>query len=269
MEDRPAKCAGPAALVRRRTSRAVPGRPENAVDWTPTGVFGRTVRMGVFGVVSALLTLGAHRMAGGAPPPVWSVFTAMSAFVIVGWFASRRERSGVQLGALVGGSQLAAHGWFVLPAVLALFRARSGAPSDSALVAALFCHHGAVAVSPADLAAATRGLDLSSLRTSVVGSAAAAAAHAGTGGMVAQLALMMAAHLGAALVVAWWLRVGERRAWSVVRRLVRECTLRYSFPVPPAAALVVVDRGLVLIPRRWSGVLSGRGPPAFGLALSR
>ncbi|MEO9137580.1 MAG: hypothetical protein ABI345_00785, partial [Jatrophihabitans sp.] len=236
-------------------------------DWTPTGVFGRTVRMGVFGVVSALLTLGAHRMAGGAPPPVWSVFTAMSAFVIVGWFASRRERSGVQLGALVGGSQLAAHGWFVLPAVLALFRARSGAPSDSALVAALFCHHGAVAVSPADLAAATRGLDLSSLRTSAV--ASAAAAHAGTGGMVGQLALMMAAHLGAALVVAWWLRVGERRAWSVVRRLVRACTLRYSFPVPHAAALVVVAGRLVLTPRRWSGVLSGRGPPVLGLALSR
>lgn len=222
--------------------------------------------MSVFAVVSALLALAAHRVAGGAAPPAWTVFTATGAFLLLGWCASRRERSGFQLGALVGGSQIAAHGWFVLPTVLALFRGRTGGPSDSALVAALFCHHGASAVSPAELATATRGLDLSSLHASA---ATTVAQQGGSGGLAAQLALMMAAHLGAALVVAWWLRIGERRAWSAVCRLVRACALRHSFPSPASATLVIAGRCLVLTPRRWSGVLSGRGPPALLLAPSR
>ena len=76
---------------------------------------------------------------------------------------------------------------------------------------------------------------------------------------------MLAVHLGAALVMAWWLRRGERAVWSAVGRVVRDvaaasrarCCLVSSRPAGRVTAVVWA-------PRRWmrgTGVVA-RGPPA-------
>ncbi|WP_018653998.1 hypothetical protein [Actinomadura flavalba] len=74
---------------------------------------------------------------------------------------------------------------------------------------------------------------------------------------------MTAAHAGAACVSAWWLRRGERAAWSLARRALFRplLPLRVVLPVPPAVALPVYS-----VPVRPIGLLlrhdvARRGPP--------
>ncbi|WP_433335327.1 MFS transporter [Spirillospora sp. CA-294931] len=76
---------------------------------------------------------------------------------------------------------------------------------------------------------------------------------------------MALAHVLAALATAWWLRRGERRAWQLVRALVRPLPPPLAVPSPPPSRLVVVPRGeprvrcLAAVLRH---VLVLRGPPA-------
>jgi hypothetical protein len=84
---------------------------------------------------------------------------------------------------------------------------------------------------------------------------------------------MLAAHLVAAAVMAWWLTRGERAAWSLIGRVLRSMRT-HLVARPPLAPATLSIAGVVSIagPTRWSTPLVGRAPPiaqsAFLIALT-
>jgi hypothetical protein len=78
---------------------------------------------------------------------------------------------------------------------------------------------------------------------------------------------MLAAHLAAAALLAWWLRRGERAAWGAARRLARAVTARFA--LRPRLAAASRPRTRPTIRRRdrrrdllWAAATCKRGPPA-------
>ncbi|WP_067486031.1 hypothetical protein [Actinomadura hibisca] len=81
---------------------------------------------------------------------------------------------------------------------------------------------------------------------------------------------MTLAHLGAALVAAWWLRRGEAAVWGLARRVAAAtgASWRGLFdalaptapPARPAVPVPVADRPVIHAPLRH--ILISRGPPA-------
>ncbi|MGI5168296.1 hypothetical protein ACQEU3_28495 [Spirillospora sp. CA-253888] len=81
---------------------------------------------------------------------------------------------------------------------------------------------------------------------------------------------MTLAHLGTALVAAWWLRRGEAAVWGLARRVAAATGASWSgllavpdpavLPFRPAVPASAPDRSAVRAPLRH--VLIGRGPPA-------
>ncbi len=224
--------------------------------WHPCGRIGRVIRVAAFAAVSLGLAVAAHVAGGGHRPPPAVANVAFGALMLLGWLASRRERTGRQIAALVIGSQAVLHVVFVL-------RERMAGPAGSRAslnLASLFlCHHGSTPISSAQVKAATAGIDLSSLTT--------LARHTTPtpppGWLVGWApAAMIAAHLLAATVVAWWLRRGERALWTAACRVVRTLLggLR-SAGAPLCAMLVAQGRSDAAVPQvhvtRWGS----RAPP--------
>lgn len=212
------------------------------------------MRTGLFALVSLTLAAAAHRAAGGVAPGAVTLAVAGAALLMLGWPLSARERSGGQLAALVLGSQAVLHVGFVA-APLLMARA-AGGRSAASLAALLFCHHGSHPISTAQLRAAVADLGIRYQPTP--GDAPAIS----VGGVA-----MLAAHVAAAAVVAWWLRRGERAAWEAARRIM--CRLQPAMPVAvrPAAPAAWAARWTV-VPARWGGRLPGRGPPALRSCVS-
>lgn len=139
----------------------------------------RPARAVVFATVCATLATLGHVLAGGAAVPAWAALTGFGAVLGVTLVLAGHERS---LATILGGllgGQFALH---------TLFTAACAPPS----------HH-----TPEAHAAMTGAME----------PAAVPAAHGGNG-----LAMTLA-HCTAALVAAWWLRRGERAAWSLARRI--------------------------------------------------
>ncbi|MES9537027.1 MULTISPECIES: hypothetical protein [unclassified Actinomadura] len=139
----------------------------------------RAARAVVFATVCATLAILGHVLAGGAAVPPWAAIMGFGAVLGVTLMLAGHERS---LATILGGllgGQFALH---------TLFTAAT-APAAHTM--------------PETHAAMTGAMEPVALPT----------AHGGNG------LVMTLAHCTAALVAAWWLRRGERAAWSLARRV--------------------------------------------------
>lgn len=215
----------------------------------------RAARAGVFAASSVALAVGAHRFGGGAQPTRAVLMTALAMSFGFGLLWSRRERRGPAIAGVVLLSQLALHAAFAF-APMRSGGIRAG-DEVNRWAAMLLCHNATHPATAAQVNSARAALGLGPLP------AAPPAMHmtspVSTGG-----AGMLALHLGAALVMAWWLRRGERAVWTVARRVVVSVVATVR-PVPPTSvpAPSAGAAGLVWTPRRWTfgAGLAGRGPP--------
>ncbi|TDB85565.1 hypothetical protein E1264_20755 [Actinomadura sp. KC216] len=223
----------------------------------------RTARAVVFATVCVSLATAGHVLASGTVIPVWAVLTGFVAVLGVTHLLAGHERSlATILGGLLGG-QFALHVLFtsatdpVHPPLATL--------QDPALRAAALHQAGMHDTAVPD--AATAGSDF-----------LLPVAHL-TGG-----ATMTLAHTVAALIAAWWLRRGERAAWSLARRVAGAadrsirlvCLLLLAFlatepatappritPAAPATA------ALMAIGRTLRHQVVRRGPPPRSRVLAR
>lgn len=215
----------------------------------------RSARAGVFAASSVALAAGAHRLGGGAQPTLIVLVAAVAGLFGFGLVWARRERRGPAIAAVVLLSQLALHATFAF----APMRSMGGDRSElNRWAAMLLCHNPAHPATAAQVNAARAVLGLGPLPTEPPAMHMASPFSAGG---VAMLVL----HLGAAVVMACWLRRGERAAWAAARRVVA-VVVAAGRPVRPAVrpSLSVHATGIVWVPRRWTfgAGLAGRGPPA-------
>ncbi|MGW4914587.1 hypothetical protein [Streptomyces sp. NPDC004270] len=163
----------------------------------------RSLRAAVFAVLCVLLAVGAHVLAMGGAPPVWTQVAGGVPVFVTGCLLGGRERSL----AGIGGGTLAAQGGLHL--AFDAVRPHTGTAM-----------HG------------MQGMRMAPYAHTYVHAHAHAHAHALTPHSTA-------AHLGAALLLTWWLRRGEAALWSLLRRAV--------VLVPGLVAWWQVERGL------WGG----------------
>jgi hypothetical protein len=193
------------------------------------------------------------------------VIAAAVVLAAIAVMASGRERSGRFIGTTVIGSQLLLHTAF------ALTQPSSGPSQTTLWGRMLFCHHGAGVLTAAQITAARAALGPSAssvhLRATATGVAIDSGAHAVSAlAMWASMVLMLAAHLAAAAVMAWWLRRGERAAWAAAARVATRIASLFG----PAPSLLIRTRYITfssgttdICPNRlwWASASSERGPP--------
>lgn len=273
----PSGAVGPA-----RSSMTRLGGPANSA----AACASRLVRTSVFTGAGLGLALTAHLLAGGTIPQVRSIIVALTLLWFGALSLTGRERGGRLLGTAVIATQLGLHALFALtprigatpgPARLA----GTGGSTDTSTIWArlLFCHHGASPITAAQLTAAR----------SAIGLTAGAAPPSGvlstaSGGELSlrpaliplvqswPLVGMLAMHLLAAAVMAWWLRCGERAAWDAGRRIVRTMAARiwHYLPAAPRRSTVLprtryADRRRE---RLQASLTATRGPPTATEPLS-
>lgn len=230
----------------------------------------RLLRTGVFAVASTALALSAHRLAGGEVPGATTITLALAVLLALGTALSRRERSGLQITVVVLVTQALLHVGFMLPTMsTSMSSSMPGGTStpvplsSAALAKLLFCFPDTAAPPAAKVTAAMSGMDTSHLSRPPMTTATQVAAHMSDNPFTVAGLGMLTAHLLAAAAMAWWLRRGERAAWSVVERVV---TTLISRPVAVLVAgrperLRTVDDMWLPTQRVWGSGLAGRGPP--------
>lgn len=227
---------------------------------TPLSAGGSVMRVagaGVFATSSVALAVGAHRLGGGMRPAGSAMVASVIVLFAFGLAWARRERRGPAITAAVLTSQLALHALFAL----APMRTMAGSGANSELnrwAAMLLCSDAGHPATAAQVNAARALLGLGPLPAGTPAMHMASPFTAAGAGMLAM-------HLGAALVMAWWLRRGERMAWAAAQRVVtviiaaaRRCLPLLSTNTAPRPFSVAWT------PRPWSwrSGLAGRGPPA-------
>jgi hypothetical protein len=199
----------------------------------------RTARAVVFATVCVTLATLGHDLASHEPVPGWAVLAGFGAVLAVTLALAGHERSlPTIMGGLLGG-QFALHTLFA--------RATEGMRH---------CDGAAQAGHAAAQA----------------GHAAAAPAMHGSG------TSMTVAHIAAAVVAAWWLRRGERAAWSLARRLAsaadRPIRLLLALLLiepaerPVRTPVVPVAAGVLATGRALRHQVVRRGPPPRSRALA-
>lgn len=242
----------------------------------------RLTRSGVFAGVSLALAVTAHVLAGGAFPSPTALAGAGCALLVFALTVTGRERHGGFIAASVITTQLLLHAVFALLPVASVLTASSGigsaGGSDQTAFWArlLFCHHGPhpITTSQVTAAKATLGISGSQLPSSGVSHGATT----GTGSVLVAAASswpvlgMLAAHLAAAAIMAWWLRRGERAVWAASRRVVQAVLSRLvSWPqfvpvAPPQYSRPIHGRDGAWHERIRDCVCSERGPPVAARA---
>lgn len=208
----------------------------------------RTARAVVFATVCVTLATTGHVLASGRAVPMWAALTGFCAVLGVTLMLAGHERSlATILGGLLGG-QFALHTLFT--------SATEPMPQHAAAMQGAAPHGTAVHE------AAATGPDF-----------VMPVAHAAGG------TTMTLAHTVAALVAAWWLRRGERAAWSLARRVagasgrpirVLLAVLAVEPAAPPARTPVVPAAAAVTaIGRALRHQVVRRGPPPRSRALAR
>jgi hypothetical protein len=243
---------------RRRAPRSAIDRgwaPIAPKPWRsgPGGLIGRVARAGTFTAFNFALAFGAHVLAGGTVSPLagWLTLAAMGC---LGWVVSSRERSGRFIGSLAVLTQVAAHLGFATPPLIAAIRAGGGHLSTPELQALLFCHHGASPLTADQVHQAAQGLDLGR-------SGAGPSVHVGH--LLVAAAPMFAAHVAAAVVIAWWLRIGECAVWTAARRavVVLSDIVRGPRPVVVSRPVRAIFDVVLHAAARLASSVSRRGPP--------
>lgn len=249
--------SAPGVEVESRFDPPPPGPAWDGRTWQVA-----VLRAGTFAAASVGLAVTAHRLAGGEAPRGRLVIGATALLFLLGLALSRRERGGFQVTALVLVTQALLHLSFIFSAMAVgtpIVTGRSVAPMSAAEMARmLFCFPRTVAPSSAQLSAA-----LAALHSGHVGTATASAPRMMCNPFSTAGLLMLGAHLVAATAMAWWLRRGERAAWTALRRVIT--TLR-SFAVAvtvvsPPVRVPVDGRSWRPTQRVWGAGLAGRGPP--------
>lgn len=193
-------------------------------------------RAGIASFLAVALAAVAHGAGGGMAPAFWVAAAAVGALVPFAFLLLRRERSLTVVVAALTVAEMAVHAGFTL----------SMSRTHSLSAALLLCTHG-----PASATHATAGAGASLMVVSHV----PAAWHLDG-------AAMTTAHLGATLLLALWIRVGEQACYGFARA-------RVTRWLPPRRrALPVVARVLLDGARRWVPVVvrlpcpvGTRGPP--------
>ncbi|MCX5424327.1 hypothetical protein [Streptomyces sp. NBC_00078] len=144
----------------------------------------RGVRAAVFAALCVLLAAGGHALATGAAPPVWVQAAGFLPVFAAGCLLGGRERSLPAIGAGTLAAQGGLHLVFdaVRPHSMALMQGMHG-------IHGMHGMHGMHAM---------QGMRMAPTQ--------ALTPHA------------TAAHVGAAVVLTWWLRRGEAAVWSLLRR---------------------------------------------------
>ncbi|TMQ96178.1 hypothetical protein ETD83_21660 [Actinomadura soli] len=221
----------------------------------------RTARAVVFATVCVTLATAGHVLASGTAIPVWAVLTGFGAVLGVTLMLAGHERSlATILGGLLGG-QFALHALFTGAADP--INPPAAALQDPALRAAALHQAGMHQTAVPD--AAMAGSDI-----------LVPVAHAAGG------TTMTLAHTVAALIAAWWLRRGERAAWSLARRVagaadrpIRLVRLLVALlavepaTAPPWIPAAPATTALMSVGRALRHQVVRRGPPPRSRALAR
>ncbi|MFG2797868.1 hypothetical protein [Streptomyces pseudovenezuelae] len=192
----------------------------------------RSLRAAVFAVLCVLLAAGGHALATGMAPPVWTQITGCVPVFVAGCLLGGRERSSLGIG--VG--TVAAQGGLHLA-----FDALRPHAATAASVA-----HGGMRM-----------------------------AHVHAGMRMAHPHALTphatAAHLGAAIVLTWWLRRGEAAVWSLLRRAVACVPGLVAWwylvrggqdrPTTPRAIRLTAGEAWSPRPARLRHAVHRRGPP--------
>lgn len=231
--------------------------PTTMSSWDARTWPARLARAGVFATTSAVLAVAAHRLAGGRVPSGLVILTAIALLFLAGTAVSGRERRGGQIAILVLATQALLHVGFMVSTMSTSMPGSSSAMTPAMVAKMFLCFPAGVTPTSDQIASATAGIDTTRLT-------AAAAGHMSDNPFTAIGLGMLCAHLAAAAAMAWWLRRGERAAWSVLQRVVTVLTAstRRAIPAwttPPVPAAVDV---WVVVQRVWGSGLAGRGPPA-------
>ena len=236
----------------------------------------RGLRAGVFTAVGVGLAAAAHLSAGGATPRLFVLLAALALGWPLAYAASRRERGGLFLGVTVVGSQLLLHAVFALTGRVPAPPPGAGPAQATSWAGLLFCHHGGAPVCAAQVASARAALGLTNATLPTAGTVPTAGAPfptAGAGPSLASMPLtaaalgMLAAHLAAALLTAWWLRRGEQAVWSAARWAAAAVAARLRRPAGHLPGpirrlrLVVVANVRPRPELRWACLRPERGPP--------
>lgn len=222
----------------------------------------RFSRSAVFATTSVVLAVSAHRLAGGQVPSGLVILAGIVALFLIGTCLSGRERRGGQIAVLVLATQALLHVGFMASSMsTTMSGSMPGSPSamTPAMLAKMFlCFPAGVTPTADQMATAMAGIDTSRLTSP------ATAGHMSDNPFTAAGLGMLCAHLVAAAVMAWWLRRGERAAWSGLQRAITVLTASSSRTLPawttpsvPAAVDV-----WVALQQVWGSGLAGRGPPA-------
>jgi hypothetical protein len=233
--------------------KPAPG-PEKPEPQPPTL---RTARAAVFAALCVLVGAVGHDAFSVGAIPVWALFVGGGAVFLVAAPLTHRERGLPTILVLMAGVQLGLHQLFAAAQDSA---DHMGMPMAMAMPprGEFWCGH----TEPAGVTQAMHNVAMPPM--------AAEPHHSMTGGM-------LAAHVVAALVAAWWLRRGEAAVWSLARTLglalIAPLVLLVSALVaaawtPPrrAAALVTRTPARVGPGRLLRFDVARRGPPMTAAA---
>jgi len=244
----------------------IDGRPNGSDRWgDDLGVLSnagrwpsRTARSGVFALATVGLAVAAHRLGGGQSPGGVIGGAAGVVVFLASWLLARRERSGRLIGLLVVITQTVLHVVFTFTGMATMPPpAPGGSPSTAMWAKLLFCHHTGPPVTATQVITARAQLGITAPP-----SPPAAPMHT-MSVLSAGALLMLAAHLVAALVMAWWLRRGERAAWQIARRVIGDLlpAHRHVLCLPGRESLRQLGRGWVPSQPIWASAVTSRGPP--------
>lgn len=187
----------------------------------------RLTRVAAFAIAVTLLALGAHAIAGGMLPSPGVAILAGLAVAALSAPLTRRERGGAAVLGATAASQLALHVTFTLSMAAACGIGGAGVGADA----------GSARRSPGMGGLhAMAGMSGLAGRGTWTGSGAPvvhpSCAASGPGAAWLPTPPMLAAHVGAALLMAWWLTRGERAAGRLLTLLAP--LGRWLVPVSPA-----------------------------------